>query len=119
MEFSLAVFLLTLTTFFDVSKDSFFHEKTNVLGNKSSTPSVFFRLPLFVKLVTIVSHYSSVRRKTKNNLPNLVILFPLLYGKFFLNNPLFLKKYILIKENIITNLGTLFFVLRLSIIIKY
>ncbi len=56
-----------------------------------------------------------IRRKTKNNVPNLVILFPLLCSKFSLNNLLFLKKFILIKENIITNLGTLFFVLRLII----
>jgi hypothetical protein len=62
-----------------------------------------------------LSKASSIfRRKTKNNLPNLVILFPLLCGKFFLNNLLFLKKFILIKENIITNLGILFFVLRLT-----
>jgi hypothetical protein len=61
---------------------------------------------------------ADLKRKTKNNLPNLVILFPILYGKFFLNNPLFLKKFILIKENIITNLGTLFFVLRLIIMMR-
>ncbi len=54
------------------------------------------------------------RRKTKNNLPNLIILFPLLCVKFFLNNLLFLEKFALIKENIITKLGTLFFVLCLN-----
>jgi hypothetical protein len=61
----------------------------------------------------------ALRRKTKNNLPNLVILFPLLCGKLFSNNLLFFKKFILIKENIITNLGRLFFVLRLTKYIVY
>jgi hypothetical protein len=58
-----------------------------------------------------------IRRNTKNNLPNLAILFPLLCSKFHLNpehSGLFLKKFILIKENIMANLGTLFFVLRLK-----
>ncbi len=55
-----------------------------------------------------------LRRETKNNLPNLTILFPLLIVKSFLNNLLFLKEFVLIKENIMANLGTLFFLSRLK-----
>ncbi len=60
------------------------------------------------------------RRKTKNNLPNFIILFSLLCVKFFLNNPLFLEKFALIKENRMIKLGRLFFVLRLtSLLFQY
>ena len=55
------------------------------------------------------------RDKVKNKLPNLTILFPLLCVKFLLNSSLFLKKFALIKENIIANLGSLFFTLSLKL----
>jgi hypothetical protein len=55
-----------------------------------------------------------LRDKVKNKLPNLTILFPLLCVKSFLDNPLFLKEFALIKENIIVNLGSLFFTLSLN-----
>ena len=50
-----------------------------------------------------------LREFVKNSLPNLAILLPLLCVKLLLNNSLFLKQFILIKEIIIANLGTLFF----------
>ena len=50
-----------------------------------------------------------IREFVKNNLPNLAILLPLLCVKLLLNNSLFLKQFVLIKEIIIANLGTLFF----------
>ncbi len=53
------------------------------------------------------------RDKVKNKLPNLTILFPLLCVKFLLNSSLFLNQFALIKENIIANLGSLFFTLSL------
>jgi uncharacterized membrane protein len=47
--------------------------------------------------------------------PNqLSIFYPLLCVKFLVNNPLFLKKFALIKENIIVNLSSLFFTLSLK-----
>jgi hypothetical protein len=58
--------------------------------------------------------YEVFRRETKNNIPNFIILFPLLFVKSFLNNLLFPKVFALIKENIIINLGSLFFVSRLK-----
>jgi hypothetical protein len=51
----------------------------------------------------------SIREFVKNNLPILTILFPLFCVEFLLNNSLFLKKLVLTKENIITNMGKLFF----------
>ena len=59
-----------------------------------------------------------VRDEVKNNLPILIILFPLLCVEFLLNNPLFLKKFVLIKENININMGRLFFTLSLTHAIK-
>ena len=50
----------------------------------------------------------------KNNLPILPILFPLLCVKFLLNRALFFKKFIFSKENIINNMGRLFFTSSLN-----
>jgi SprB repeat len=69
--------------------------KTNFPNLRVLSPLVYLKLLL--------------RDEVKNNLPNLVILFPLLSVKSFLNNPLFLKEFTLIKENIMINLGRLFF----------
>ncbi len=55
------------------------------------------------------------RDKVKNKLPNLTILFPLLCVKFLLISSLFLNQFALIKENIIANLGSLFFTLSLKL----
>jgi hypothetical protein len=49
-----------------------------------------------------------LRDEVRNKVPILIILFPLLNVKFLLNNSLFLKEFVLIKENIIINMGTLF-----------
>jgi hypothetical protein len=45
--------------------------------------------------------YFQLRDEVKNKLPNLTIIFPLLCIKSFLYNPLYLKEFVLIKENII------------------
>ena len=57
----------------------------------------------------ILSLWIGFREFVKNNLPNLAILIPLLCVKLLLNNSLFLKQFVLIKEIIIANLDTLFF----------
>jgi uncharacterized protein (TIGR00730 family) len=56
-----------------------------------------------------------LRDEVKNKLPNLTILFPLLCVKSFLYNPLYRKEFVLIKENIIANLGSLFFTSSLNL----
>jgi hypothetical protein len=55
-----------------------------------------------------------VRRKIKNNLPELVIVFSLNKANSLRNNGLFKKDLTLSKGNRMTKLGRLFFVLRLN-----
>ncbi len=56
------------------------------------------------------------RRKTKNNIPKLVIIFSLVKINFLINNRLFKENLGQSKGNKMTKLGTLFFVLRLTVI---
>jgi hypothetical protein len=54
------------------------------------------------------------RRKTKNNVPKLVIIFSLIKINYLRNNGLFKKNLPQSKGNRMTKLGRLFFVLRLK-----
>ena len=56
---------------------------------------------------------NNIRRKTKNNIPKLVIIFSLININFLRNNGLFKRNLEQSKGNRMTKLGKLFFVLRL------
>ncbi len=56
-----------------------------------------------------------VRRKTKNNIPKLVIIFSLININFLRNNGLFKRNLEQSKGNRMTKLGRLFFALRLKV----
>jgi hypothetical protein len=60
----------------------------------------------------------SFRRKTKNNLPKLVIIFSFNKINFLRNNELFKKNLPQSKDNRMTKLGKLFFALRLKAILN-
>jgi hypothetical protein len=63
----------------------------------------------FLCCLNLKNKINGIREFVKNNLPIFTILFPLFCVEFLLNNSLFLKKLVLTKENIITNIGKLFF----------
>ena len=69
-------------------------------------------------MVTAQQHllniYEEIRRKTKNNLPKLVIIFSLIKANSLRNNGLLKKDLTQSKGNRMTKLGRLFFILRLT-----
>jgi hypothetical protein len=64
-----------------------------------------------------ITKVDKIRRKTKTNIPKLVIIFSLIKANFLRNNGLSKKNLTLSKGNRMTKLGILVFVLRLNLTI--